>query len=629
MEMHLKTKENMLAIQKIVKKIAPPSRLLVSQWADRYRQLSPESSSAPGRWVSNTAPYQKGIMDAVNDPPLEMVVVMSSAQVGKTEIINNIVGYYIHQDPAPMLVVQPTEKLAESWSTDRLAPMLRDSQVFHDLIKDPRSRDSGNKILYKRFPGGHITMAGSNAPSSLASRPVRIVLCDEVDRYPVSSGSEGDPVNLAKKRATTFWNRKIILTSTPTIKDASRIESAYEQSDQRRYWIPCKSCGEYQVLEWSNIKWPKGKDDTPLPDKAHYVCPVNGCVIRDVDKMWMLERGQWRAENYIGEQDGNNNSNCRSSKVVGFHLSELYSPWVPWPRIVAEFLKAKLLPETLKTWVNTTLGQTWEEQGETIEEDSLLARCENWGDKVPFGVVFITAGVDVQKDRLELEIVGFGVGQESWSLEYQVIHGDPARHEVWNDLNHILEQPLIHESGVTMRIGCTCIDSGGHHTQEVYAYCKKRQLRRVFAVKGASIAGKPIISRPTNANRMRVKLFSVGTDTAKEMIYSRLRITKLGAGYCHFPSTRDEQYFKQLTAEKVVTRYSKGFPVRRWEKPAGRRNEALDCRVYALAALHIINPNLEMLAARMAEKPKITESANDAPMNKHTARKAGGFVKGW
>jgi phage terminase large subunit GpA-like protein len=533
-------------------------------------------------------------MDAVNDPAIETVVVMSSAQVGKTEIINNIVGYYIHQDPAPMLVVQPTEKMAESWSTDRLSPMLRDSEVFKDLIKDPRSRDAGNKVLYKKFPGGHITMAGSNSPSSLASRPVRLVLCDEVDRYPASAGSEGDPVNLAKKRATTFWNRKIVLTSTPTIKDLSRIEAAYLQSDQRRYYVQCTICGEYQTLKWSGVKWPEGE-----PEKAHYVCEVKGCVLQESDKPKMLEGGQWRLEGETGN-------------IAGFHLNELYSPWVSWPKMATEFLRAKLMPETLKTWINTSLGETWEEGGDTVDETSLLSRKENWGDKAPSGIVIITAGVDVQDDRLEIEIVGWGIREESWSLGYRVIHGDPAQNEVWDDLDNILEQPIKHESGIFLRIACTCIDSGGHHTQSVYAYCKKRQLRRIFAVKGSSIAGKALVSRPSIANRMRVKLFSIGTDTAKELIYSRLKITEPGAGYCHFPAHYDETYFKQLTAEKVVTRYNKGFPVRKWEKPQGRRNEALDCRVYALAALHIINPNLELLAVKMQEEAEAKEVETQA-----------------
>lgn len=247
----MKTRQSLTRLKK---KLLPAPRLKVSDWADCYRRLSGESSAETGSWRTSTAPYQKAIMDSVSDPRVEMIVVMSSAQVGKTEIINNIVGYYIQQDPAPMLVVQPTEKMAESWSMDRLSPMIRDTETLRELVKDPRSRESGNKILYKRFPGGHITIAGSNSPSSLASRPVRIVLCDEVDRYPPSAGSEGDPVNLAKKRATTFWNRKIILTSTPTIKDFSRIELAYSQSDQRRYYVPCNACGEYQTLKWSQVR---------------------------------------------------------------------------------------------------------------------------------------------------------------------------------------------------------------------------------------------------------------------------------------------------------------------------------------------------------------------------------------
>ncbi|WP_341760857.1 phage terminase large subunit family protein [Candidatus Tisiphia endosymbiont of Thecophora atra] len=603
--------------KKIAKLVAPPPKLSVSQWADNYRKLSSESSAEPGSWHTSKTPYQREIMDAVNDPKIEMIVVMSSAQVGKTEVINNIVGYHIHQDPAPMLIVQPTEKLAESWSTDRLTPMLRDSEVFKNLVKDPKSRDSGNKILYKRFPGGHITMAGSNSPSSLASRPVRIVLCDEVDRYPASSGSEGDPVNLAKKRATTFWNRRIILTSTPTIKYFSRIELAYLQSDQRRYYVPCKLCGEYQTLKWPQVRWPKDK-----PEEAHYVCEVNGCILHDNDKMSMLQRGEW-----ISEAKGESNN------IAGFHLSEIYSPWVTWARMTAEFLKAKMMPETLKTWVNTSLGETWEEGGDKVDETSLLSRKENWGNVVPNGVVIITAGVDVQNDRLEVEIVGWGVKEESWSLDYRVIYGDPARSEIWDDLDNILEQNIKHQSGINLRIASVCVDSGGHHTQAVYAYCKKRQLRRIFAIKGSSIAGKALVSRPSIANRMRVKLFSIGTDTAKEMIYSRLKITELGPGYCHFPINYDAEYFKQLTAEKIVTYYNKGFPTRKWEKPAGKRNEALDCRVYALAALYILNPNLELLANKMLEqttKVEVKETEKKLSLNFiKPIRKTTSFVKNW
>jgi phage terminase large subunit GpA-like protein len=308
--------------------------------------------------------------------------------------------------------------------------------------------------------------------------------------------------------------------------------------------------------------------------------------------------------------------------------------------MAAEFLKAKLLPETLKTWINTSLGESWEENGDSVAEGSLLARRENWGELCPNGVLVITAGVDVQDDRLELEIVGWGLKEESWSLDYKVIYGDPAREEIWQDLDAILEKPIKHAYGINMRIATVCVDSGGHHTGSVYSYCKKRQLRRIFAVKGSSISGKALVNRPSIANKMRVKLFSIGTDTAKEMIYSRLKIETIGSGYCHFPANRDDEYFKQLTAEKLVTRYHKGYPVRKWEKPAGRRNEALDCRVYALAALGILAPDLETLSNQMEKNYKMSKSEQEEQQQNsvrswkinsfyNSKPRTSGFVRNW
>jgi len=296
-------------------------------------------------------------MDAVCDREVESIVIRASAQVGKTEILNNIAGYYIHQDPAPILLLQPTLEIAEAWSKDRFAPMIRDTAALSELIKDPRSRDSGNTLLHKKFPGGHITMAGANSPASLASRPIRIVLMDEVDRYPLSAGAEGDPRSLAKKRSTTFWNRKDIQASTPTVKGISPIDAAYENSDQRLYYVPCTHCGEYQYLKWAQVKWDKE------PEEAYYVCECCGVVLTDSDKPAMLAAGEWRAE-------------MPFKGVAGFHLSELYSPWVTFGQIAKNFTIAKLLPETLKTWVNTSLGESWEEAGEGLDEDSLMGRRE-------------------------------------------------------------------------------------------------------------------------------------------------------------------------------------------------------------------------------------------------------------
>jgi len=565
--------------------------------------LSSEASAEPGKWLTSRAPYQREMMDAVGDPNIETVVIMSSAQIGKTEIINNVIGYHIQLDPAPILLLQPTLEMAEAWSKDRFAPMLRDTSVLHGLVKDPRSRDSGNTLLHKRFPGGHITMSGANSPASLASRPIRMVLCDEVDRYPVSAGTEGDPVNLAKKRSATFWNRKLVLTSTPTIKGASRIESAFEQSDQRRYHVPCPHCGELQTLKWMQVQWEqdasKEGDEKHLPQTAYYVCEHNGCIISDSDKVAMIKAGKWIAS-------------APFAGMAGFHINELYSPWVSFATMVAEFLKAKKLPETLKTWVNTSLGETWEEAGESIEADSLLTRKENWGSFAPESVVVITAGVDVQGDRLEIEVKGWGIGEESWSLDYKIIYGDPAQNMVWQELDTYLQRPIKSQTGLFLNIACTCIDSGGHHTQMVYEFCGSRAVRGVFAIKGMNQAAKPIIGRPTRNNRFKLRLYPIGVDTAKEVIFSRLRISELGAGYYHFPAERDREYFLQLTAEKQVTRFNKGVGRREWMKTRAR-NEALDCNVYALAALKLLSPDLEALAAAMPSAKAPTEEVKILP----------------
>ena len=575
--------------------MAPPPNLTVSQWADTNRQLSSEASAEPGRWNTDRAPYQREIMDALCDPRVETVVIMSSAQIGKTEIINNIIGYHVHLDPSPILLLQPTLEMAEAWSKDRFAPMLRDTDVLRGLVKDPRTRDSGNTLLHKRFPGGHITMAGANSPASLASRPIRLVLCDEVDRYPASAGTEGDPVSLAKKRTTTFWNRKLLLTSTPTIKGASRIEAAFEQSDQRHFHVPCPQCGEYQTLKWSQVKWDSG-DNGHKPETAHYVCEHNGCIIVDSDRHAMLKAGRWVAEQPLTD-------------IAGFHINELYSPWVTFAQTVTDFLRAKALPETLKTWVNTSLGEPWEEAGETIEADVLLNRKESWGSDAPEQVVLVTAGVDVQGDRLEIEVKGWGVGEECWSLDYRIFYGDPAQDLVWRELDAYLLKPIRSQTGVYLNIACVCVDSGGHHTQAVYEFCSARAMRGVFAVKGINQMAKPLVGRPSKNNRYKLRLYPIGTDTAKEVIYSRLRITEPGIGYFHIPLERDREYFLQLTGEKQVTRFTKGVARREWIKIRSR-NEALDCTVYALAAFKLLNPDLVRLSQEMEGAPRNVPEAD-------------------
>lgn len=589
--------------------LKPPPKLTVSEWADRFRQLSSESSAEAGRWSTSRAEYQRGMMDAVSDPNIETVVLMTGAQIGKTELINNVVGFHIHQDPAPMLVVQPTLEMAQTWSKDRLAPAIRDTPVLAAKIGDPRSRDSGNTTLHKVFAGGHVTACGANSPSSLASRPCRLILCDEVDRYPASAGTEGDPVSLAKKRATTFWNRKIILVSTPTERNHSRIEAAYAESDQRKYFVSCPDCKEEQVLRWSNVRWDEGK-----PHTAGYVCEECGSIWNDAARYRAVRYGKWKA---TADGDG---------KTAGFHISGLYSPWTPLEEAVRDFLASKRDPMRLKTWVNTFLGETWEDQGEQVDEHDLMDRAEDWGDELPEEVLLLTAGVDVQDDRLEIEIVGWGRGEESWSINYRTIYGDPSTADLWMQLDEHLKQSFIHPTHGDMSIRSTCIDSGGHYTQQVYNYCRVRAGNRIYAIKGIGGEGKPIVGRPSKNNIGKINLFPVGVDTAKELIYSRLKIDTLGEGYCHFPTGRSTEYFLMLTAEKKVLKYFKGRPRREWQK-IRTRNEALDCRVYATAALALMNINLEAVY-KQAQNRLLSSGESPAP-RRPALPKRNGFVHGY
>jgi phage terminase large subunit GpA-like protein len=548
------------------------------------------------------------MMDACSDPNIKQVVIMSGAQLGKSEALLNIIGYHIEHDPSPILLMQPTVEMAQSFSKDRITSgLLSTTPSLRGKVKDPRARDSGNTTLHKTFPGGALSMVGANSPAGLASRPIRIVLCDEVDRYPVSAGEEGDPVALATKRAMTFWNRKIVLVSTPTDKGASRIESAYQESDQRQYYVPCPHCDHMQTLRWAQVQWTEKKAST-----AAYYCEECGAAWSDVQRHKAVSNGRWvAAAPFYG--------------IAGFHISSLYSPWVSIPDAVDEFLKSKRDPMRLKTWINTFLGETWEEQGDQVDEMDLIERSENWGDELPEEVLLLTAGVDVQDDRLEVEIVGWGRGEESWSIAYETMYGDPSSAELWNRLDITLARKFDHPRG-EMVIRSVCVDSGGHYTQQVYNYARLRSGRRVFAIKGIGGEGKPIVGRPTKNNIGKINLFPVGTDTAKELVYARLKIREEGEGYCHFPVGRSDEYFRMLTAEKKVTRYFKGRPRTEWAK-VRTRNEALDCRVYATAALAILNLNLEAVYSQAQNQ--VSSDRQDRPSRRPGMPMRSGFVHGY
>lgn len=538
-------------------------------------------------------------MDAFNDPLVERVVFMKPTQCGGTEILNNVVGYYMDHDPCPILVVQPNDKpMGEAWSKDRLAPMLRDTPCLRNKVSAAKGRDSGNTIMHKIFPGGQLTIAGANAPAGLASRPKRVIAFDEVDRYPSSAGTEGDPIGLAEARAETFWNRKFYLCSTPTIKGLSRIDKAFEESDKRFRMIKCPcGCGHEMRLTWSMVVWGK---DTPAkgnPDLAVYQCPSCRGFFDDLQKEIAVQDGRWVAT-------------APFKGTAGFHLSQFYSPWRSLKQIVAAFLKAKGDPSRMQVWVNTVLGETFEEVGEQVNESELIERVEEYEVEVPGRVLYITGGADVQPDRIEVEFVGWAGGEESWSLGYHVIYGDVDIPEgspgsPWTHFTDLIRKRFVHESGVEMICEALCIDSGGtgENTQSVYNYGKRHKGDRVFVVKGRGSPGLPIIGPPnrkkTGKVARKVDLYIVGTNNAKSVVMKRLKITEPGAGYCHFPKGRPDEYFRQLTAEKAVTKFVKGFPVIEWKKDAGRRNEALDCRVYAFSALILKSPMMDKLALRM------------------------------
>ncbi len=573
----------------IAKVLSPPPELTVSQWADKYRKLSPESSAEPGQWNTDRAPYQREIMDAVIDAGCETVVIMSSAQVGKTELILNTIGYYIDYDPSPILCLQPTLEMAQAFSKDRLAKMIRDMPVLRGKVKDARARDSENTILHKSFPGGHITMVGANSAAGLASRPIRIVLMDEIDRFPPSAGSEGNPIKLAEKRTTTFWNRKKIKVSTPTIKGRSQIETEYLSSSKEEWCVPCPCCGRYQPYEWGRIRI----SDVTME------CKYCGEHFKETE--WKERPGKWIA-------------GAENKRKRGFHLNELASPWKHWEEIIEDFREAYREwkehgdIQKLKVWVNTSLGETWEEKGESADEDVLLKRRERYTADLPDGVLLVTAGVDVQDDRFEVEVTGWGKGYESWGILYRKIPGDLEKEETWDKLEKFLEMELYFESKNSLMIACTCLDTGGHHTTQAYKFLKKmeRKQKLIFGIKGMGGEGIPLVNKVSTNNIEKVKIFLLGVDSGKEILMTRLKTVDEGPGYCHFPINADrgydETYIKGLSSEQRVIEFKDGRPILKWKKKSsGTRNEPLDLRNYSTAAAEIIRPDWDVLEKKIKQ----------------------------
>lgn len=596
----------------------PRSKLTGSEWADKYRYVAPGTTPEPGEWRTSRVPYLREPMDAATDRHTEIVVLCCSSQVGKSEALLNVMGYYVDQDPAPQLMLQPTIDAAEAFSKERIDPTFRYSPGLANKLeegKDGRgtSRKSSTTIRMKHYAGGYLALVGANSPAGLASRPIRVLLCDEIDRY--GTTKEGDPLKLALQRTTNFHNRKIIMVSTPTIKGASQIESWYLRSDQRLFYVPCPHCGHEHVLTWANVKWDKDEQGNALPLTARMVCPKCGEVVRGAYKpdMTMLTAGRWKATN-------------KESRIKGYHINSLYSPWVDLYKLVEEFSEATRNRDKagLMEFINLKLGEPWEESNDEDIWEHLHRRREYYhGDNLPDGVLVLTAGVDVQRDRLECTIYGWGIGRECWGIEHRMLWGAPDDPTTWQQLDAFLQQHRSLDNGAVLPVSCVCVDSGdGAYTANVYRYTKARERSRVFSVKGRGGSNVPFINPPTKNNTENATLFNLGVDAGKSIVMGRLKIEDEGAGYVHYTRQAErgfnENFFQQLTAEVYEQKFEKGVIKTGWKK-IRERNEALDCFVYATAALELINPNFEYLAEIYKD--------GATPQNGH-AKKRGMLSKG-
>lgn len=603
-------------VRKVRAGYAPPPELSVSEFADEHIIVT-SGPLAGTRWQTAFAPYQQGILDAILEPGVEIVVVMGSSQWGKTACAINVVAYHIAHDPCPILVVEPTlDPMARDFSTNRLEPVIEAAPILRDKLPKKRRKNTSNTTLSKTFEGGSIAIAGANSAASLASRPVRLLVLDEVDRYPPELKGEGSTLAVAMKRTQTFGRRRrMLMLSSPTIEGAP-IDAYFHRGDQRRYFVPCPSCSHMHPYAWKHVRWEHHDAST-----ARLHCPACDYAISDAERVAILSRGEWRPTN----------PGRREKRIVSFHLWEAYSPMSSLSEIVSGFLSAHEKQQAgdhaeMHTWSNTTLGEPVAHHAVTVvESNALLLRREPYPADcdVPAGACCLTMGVDTQDDRLEALVIGWGPGEEAWLVDRLTLPGDTSQPEPWAMLDELLDVPYRHESGLTLMIQAACIDSAGHRTTMVYDYAERKAARRVYAIIGRD-GDRPIVSspspkrwgRPRSKSReldRQVPLYTIGVDAAKSLFLSRLRLTERGPGYVHLPMPAaptvpgeapprewcDEELIAQLTSEKLVKKWEKGVPRDVWIKTRPR-NEALDMAVYAIGAMRLLNPKLAQMAATLA-----------------------------
>ena len=584
-----------------------------------------------------------GPTEAVTDPRIRYISVMAPTQEFKTELLLNAGGYYAEHDPSPIIWILPTVNLGESFAKDRLHPLVDETPCLAAIAPPAKAKSSDRTLDRLAFDtGAVIDIVGANSPTDLASRPKRIVLADEIDKFPASAGKEGDPLLLAERRQGRFWNAKSIRACSPTLKGFSRIGREYEMSDQRKLFVRCPHCHETQTLSFDRVRWDKDENGQHDPDTASIVCQCCAtawtederrravqAIVHEPDFGWRQTKPfrccgeDHKPLGWTGDAGWNAAGealcpSCGKAAVpvrhAGFNASKLYSLAQPLAETVRNFLSAQGDLASLQVFVNTDLAELWEEGGVSVDADSLLSRREAYSeDTIPAGALVLTCAVDTQDDRLELEIIGWGAGRESWGIKHEVIHGDPAQDAVWNALDARLLRTYRREDGRPMRIEACCVDSGGHHTEKVYEFTTPRWGRRVYAIKGDGGPAKPIWPKRASRSKTRQPLFMVGTNAASDQLYADLRVKEPGAGYCHFAADYDAAYFQQLLAERRVSRKVNGQMVRAYECPKGVRNEAHDLRRYNHAALKALPWKLPGAATAEPAPPSADDSSDAAP----------------
>jgi len=593
-----------------------PPRLTVSQWADGNRFIARGTGPEPGRWRTDRLPLLRQVMDAVNDAAVHTVVLKCSSQAAKTEVLINVAAFFVDQDPAPQMFVLPTLELADSFSTKRIDPTIDATPALAAKLGSHKSRDASTTIREKSYPGGDIVFAGANSPASLASRPRRIVIFDEIDKYKANIGHDGDPIRQGLQRAQNFWNRRALLASTPTLTKLSAIDDWFQRSDQRHHYVPCKDCGEYQPLEWETVEdgakqprvvWTKGK-----PDTAHYICRHCGSTWDQRDLMRAVRHGQWRAH-------------AGFKGIAGFHWWSAYTPWVTLAQLAAEWEDAEGKPEKEQTFVNLKLGLSYDPSKTTATTaEMLMERREDYGRvdggyKLPPEVLAVTAFVDVQADRFEVQYVGWGIADEKWSLDYVVLPGDTTNPQAWSALDEAaLGRTFAHPlSAEPLRLEAIGVDAG-YMQQLAMAFVTERRaaFRPFYAVKGVDGFGRPLWRESEAKFKLGARLYISGVDEGKTRLYQELAAAppRSPRARVHFPRHYELDYFRQLISEVIKVEYKAGRPFPKWHLPAGKRNEALDTFVGAIAVRQALSINYEERLAALAGTAKPVSYAGLASM---------------